>query len=118
MRCHEPGMQDACDGIIGRAMKQWVSRHRPPAIAKRQVMQKAAALASPEASEAQIWSLVVFGMRVAGCALYRILAREPRLLSVAAEGGMAPHASIHLHMANFELLYSSSGGVGMLSLMG
>lgn len=57
-------------------------------------------------------------MRNAGMLLYRLFAREPFFASTPATAPVNPAAGRYLHMADHELLYSSAGGVGMLSLMG
>jgi hypothetical protein len=118
MRYREPDVRDACDGIIGRSMKEWVDGRRPPASTKRQIMGKAAGFTAGSLREPELWSLVLVALREAAAALYGVLAREPRVLSMEMDVGMAAYAGHHLHEANYELLYSSSGGVGMLSLMG
>lgn len=118
MRYREPDVRDACDGIIGRSMKEWMKGRRPPTSTKRHLMEKAAALTAGGVREPELWTLVLAGLREAGAALYGVLAREPRLLSMEMYVGIGSHTGHHLHMANCELLYSSSGGVGMLSLMG
>lgn len=118
MRCPDRGVRDASDGIIARSMKQWVNSHRPPTSTKRQIMGRAAAMASGDGREPELWSIIFHGLRETGGVLYRVLAREPRLLSVPVDGSRGSRTGNQFYMANYELLYSSSGGVGMLSLMG
>jgi hypothetical protein len=118
MRYREPDERDPFDPVIARAMKQWVNRHPTPPAMKREILRRAAMLAPFETGTENLLGFVIVNLKGAGTLLYRLFAREAFLVSTPATAHVSSAAGRYLHMADHELIYSSAGGVGMLSLMG